>query len=605
MLSIALVLAPIALAVVPPLMDQVEPKQIERFALRQRLVLTPSNGDRVLTYIRVTRRWRSLGLVFGLLVVLAGFTAESIVLRPLPVFLGWFAGVLVAEVRLARARPSGRGDLGLRLVPPVLTLLWAASAVTAGALAVYGAVARSLTPGTSVTPGTSLAPGTDAAALLWITATAAVVTAVPVLLRGLRIRPLPDEPADQVATEIAARSRSAHALAAGGAVAALWCGFRSIPSDPPNTLGALLLVVSLVVPFVALAMGTHSWRPVPRTHRKHRWAAPATALAAVATAVALGAVLAWSVPPPRSPDAVTWSAPQGREETSSLPIAHAALPECGTRLTFRKCTAWELFSVDEGPDDPGSSIMALQAATFAGKQGPLPHPAPFALSGDGFHAVYLHARTRRMVHHDLRTGARHDLTGPLADTELPVPVLSHDGRHAALTTAGPGTGTTRLVSTDGGRGVEVPGIARVLGVGPRGFTAVTLPEGDRTELVTVDQSGAVRTRAPFDPAPAAGLFPDGRRVLVLTERGEAVTVDPATGKSLRRVKIRARLLDGGDAPELLGWDAHGRFLARLDLDDDGDELRLVDPTTGKTSEARGIGLVESHRSPVIGKVHPW
>ncbi|GGL05318.1 hypothetical protein [Planomonospora parontospora] len=599
MLSIALVLAPIALAVVPPLMDQVEPKQIERFALRQRLVLTPSNGDRVLAYIRVTRRWRSLGLVFGLLVVLAGFTAESIMIRPLPVFLGWFAGVLVAEVRLARARPSGRGDLGLRLVPAAVALLWTVSAVTAGALAVHGAVARSLTPGTSVTPGTG------AAALLWITATAAVVTAVPVLLRGLRTRPLPDEPADRVAAEISARSRSAHVLAAGGAVAALWCGFRSLPPDPSNTLAAPLLLVSLVVPFVALAMGTHAWRPVPRAHREHRWAAPATAVATVTAAVVLGAVLAWSVPAPRSPDAVTRLAPEGREETSSRPIAHAALPECGTRLTFRKCAVWELFAVDDGPDEPRTSIMAPQAATFAGRRGPLPRPAPFALSGDGFHAVYLHARTRRMVHQDLRTGVRHDLTGPLADTELPVPVLSHDGRHAALTATGPGTGTTRLVETDGGRGVEVPGIARVLGVGPRGFTAVTLPEGDKAELVTVDPDGTVRTRVPFDPAPAAGLFPDGRRVLVLTENGEAATVDPATGKTVRKMKIRVELSEFGDAPELLGWDARGRFLVRLDLDDVDDELRLVDPATGKTSEARGIGPVESHRSPVIGRVDPW
>jgi hypothetical protein len=487
-LPIALVLAPIALIVVPLLTDLVEPKRVERFARRQGLVLTPSNGDRVLTYLRVTRRWRSLGLVFRLLVLLAGFTAESITVRPLPPFLGWFADALVAEVRLARTRPAGRGGPALRLVPRAVTLLWSLSAVAAGALVCYGTARY-------------LRFGTDATALPWAAGVAVVV--------------------------------------------------------------------------------------------------------AVTAAVVLGAMLAWSVPAPRSPDAVTWIAPEGREETSSRPIAHAALPECGTRLTFRKCTAWELFAVDEGPDDPRSSMMALQAATFAGKQGPLPRPAPFALSGDGFHAVYLHARTRRMVHQDLRTGVRHDLTGPLADAELPVPVLSHDGRRVALTAAGPGTGTTLLVDADGGRSAEVPGIARVLGVGPRGFTAVTVPEGDKVELITVSPDGAVRTRVPFDPGPSAGLFPDGRRVLVLTEGGEAVTVDPATGKTTRRVKIRAEFSEFGDTPELLGWDARGRFLARLDLDDADDEPRLVDPATGKTSEAEGISLNESHRFPVLGKVDPW
>nr|BFE86431.1 hypothetical protein GCM10020093_090320 [Planobispora longispora] len=234
--------------------------------------------------------------------------------------------------------------------------------------------------------------------------------------------------------------------------------------------------------------------------------------------------------------------------------------------------------------------------------GTAPRPAPLALSGDGFHAVYLHTRTRRMVHHDLRTGARRDLTGPLPDADLPVPVLSYDGRYVALTT-GTGPGTTRLVGTGDGRSVEVPGLARVLGVGPEGFAAVTVPEDDKTDLVTVDLRGAVRTRVPFDSASVARLFPDGRRLLVLTGGGEAVTVNPATGRTVRRVKIKLRLDPYGNAPEFLGWSGDGRFLARLSPEepDDGG-LHLVHPATGEIAEPRDSGPVEDSGKTVIGKV---
>ncbi|GIH74320.1 hypothetical protein [Planobispora longispora] len=199
MLSIALVLAPIALILVPAVTDQVEPGQIKRFVRRQGLAPAPADSDLILTYLRVTRRWRALGLVFGALAVLASEPLR--IAPPFPV-LGWFAGVLVAEVRLARARPAGRKNLGVRLVPPVATWLWGVSAVVAGALAVSG-VARFLLLDAGMTT------------LLWALITAAAVPAVMLLTRGLRTRPLPLEPADQAALEAAARSRSTHVLLSG------------------------------------------------------------------------------------------------------------------------------------------------------------------------------------------------------------------------------------------------------------------------------------------------------------------------------------------------------------------------------------------------------
>ncbi|GGS81848.1 hypothetical protein GCM10010156_45720 [Planobispora rosea] len=605
MLPIALVLAPIALILVPAVTDQVEPGQIKRFVRRQGLVPTPANGDLILTYLRVTRRWRALGLIFGALVALASEPLFTI--RLLFPVLGWFAGALVAEVRLARARPAGRKDIGVRLVPPAVTWLWGVSAVVAGALAVSG-LAR------------FLLVGADAATPLWALAAAATVPAVTLLTRGLRTRPLPLGPAGRdaleaaarsrsthvpldgpVAAEIAARSRSAHVLLTGGSVAALWCGLGTLGTEPehlPDGLVRMLVLAGWVVlPLVALALGTRSWRPVPRPAPGRR-PAVAAAVTAVSVAVALGAALTWSatVPSPAGKP-VAWSA--GDEvNISSQPIAYATLPKCGARRTVRDCAAWDLLPADR----PGYPIWFPQAAAFAGRWGPLRRPAPFALSGDGFHVVYLHARTRRMVHHDLRTGARRDLTGPLPDTDLPMPVLSYDGRYVTLTPA-TGPGTTRLVDTGDGRSVEVPGLARVLGVGPRGLAAVTVPEADKPELVTVDLRGTVRTRTPFDPASVTSPFPDGRRLLVLTEGGAAVTVDPATGRTVRRVKIKLKLTPYGDPPEFLGWSGDGRFLARLSPEEPGDgELRLVDPATGRVAEPRDSGPVEDARKTVIGKV---
>ncbi|GAA3136067.1 hypothetical protein GCM10010466_28560 [Planomonospora alba] len=590
---VALVLAPVALVVVPPLADDMDPRRIVRFASRQRLVLTPSNAGRVLTYLRVTRRWRALGLTFGALAVLA--FEPFITVSPFYPVLGWFAGAVVAEVRLARARPAGRADLGLRPAPRRSAWLWRASAVVAGALALAGAV-RALSSGAAA----AAVPASSAAR-------AAAAAAVPVLLRGLRTRPLPAGPADEVAAEVAARSRSAQVLLAGGAVAALWCAVQAVlPPEPPRVLAPLIALVSWVVPLVALAVGTGSWAPAPRTGPERWWAAPVTAVATFAAAVALGTafVVSAAVPPGKTAERTV----RDEATTSSRPVAEASLPRCGTRQTVRGCAVWELIPV-AGPGDWSHPLPLPQAAAFAGRYGALPRPAPFALSGDGFHAVYLDARTRRMVHHDLRTGARRDLTGPLADTDLPVPALSPDGRYAALAATGPGRGSVRLVDTGGGRSVEVPGLGRVLGVGPRGFAAVTVPDGEaggkEAELAVVGLDGAVRSRVPYDPASVVRLFPDGRRLLVLTAGGEAVTVDSATGRTLRRVRLRIELDRYADAPEFLGWDDGGRALLRLDPDEPADgETHLVDPVTGKTAEAQDAGPAEEALASATGKVKP-
>ncbi|MFC4057893.1 hypothetical protein ACFOWE_06285 [Planomonospora corallina] len=600
---VAIILAPIALIVVPRLADDLDPRRITRFASRQRLTLTAGNIGPVLAYLRVTRRWRALGLTFGALALLA--FEPFVTLNALYPLLGWLAGVVVAETRLARARPAGCETPGLRLVSPAVTWLWAVSAVTGGALAVSGMV-RSLRRDL---PADAPPSETPLVVLLWAVAVVAVAAAVLLPVRGLRTRPLPAAPDDLVAAEVAARSRSAHALLTGGSVAALWCGLQASLPDPPGVLAPLFVLAGWVAPAVALAMGTRQWAPGPRAPRRPRWAAPVTAVAAFWAAAVLGTAFTWAaaLDPAQRPPLRTV---HDEDTTVSQPVTEAVLKDCGDRRTVRDCTTWELISATESPDEPTGMVSLPQAAAFAGRRGPLPRPAPFALSGDGFHAVYLDARTRRMVHHDLRTGARRDLTGPLADADLPVPVLSHDGRHAALTTTGPGPGGTRLVEVGGGRSAEVPGIARVLGVGPRGFTAVTVPEGEKAELVTVGLDGGVRARAPFDPAACARLFPDGRRLLVLTSDGEAVTVDPATARTLRRVKIRLRLYEDADVPEILGWSGDGRFLARLDADDPDDEdVQLVDPATGKTAEP-GFAYSDEHfdqrlRASVVGAVAPW
>ncbi len=89
------------------MVSRVSRARLERFARRQALDVTPGNGDLVIRYLAVTRRWRTLGLVVAFLAGVAWSLRDSkVTANFLAMFLGWFAGAVVAEWRLA-AGPRG------------------------------------------------------------------------------------------------------------------------------------------------------------------------------------------------------------------------------------------------------------------------------------------------------------------------------------------------------------------------------------------------------------------------------------------------------------------------------------------------------------------
>jgi hypothetical protein len=110
----------------------VDRKRLERFALRQALVITVDNGASVICYLATTRRWRGGLLTVGLAAaaVYDIVSGRAVGVTTVVAFAGWFVGALVAEWRVdagARgphvAASLHRRRLAYYLDGPVLQLL--------------------------------------------------------------------------------------------------------------------------------------------------------------------------------------------------------------------------------------------------------------------------------------------------------------------------------------------------------------------------------------------------------------------------------------------------------------------------------------------------
>ena len=82
--------------------------RVEAFARRQRLVLTPASAPHVLRAMVITHRWRRFGLAVGLVAGL-GYAATKgrLTIDFVAMFLGWFAGAVVAEWRISSLPVDG------------------------------------------------------------------------------------------------------------------------------------------------------------------------------------------------------------------------------------------------------------------------------------------------------------------------------------------------------------------------------------------------------------------------------------------------------------------------------------------------------------------
>ena len=225
--------------------------QLARFARRQRLEITPTNGEQVIRYLAHTRRWRAAGVIVGVVAsVAAGLPDGRVNVNFIALFAGWFIGALAAEVRMARGPVGARRVASLsprtfhRYVGRLTWLLLPASlavAVTVAAVAIpHGHVVRQV-----VTLLVALG-----------------ITIATMIIRSRVIgRAQPHLAPDALAADNAIRSRSLHALCGGGAALVLMCvadqiaapGFPTVVTFAAAILGWSVGTSRFTVPPIPLA----------------------------------------------------------------------------------------------------------------------------------------------------------------------------------------------------------------------------------------------------------------------------------------------------------------------------------------------------------------
>ena len=236
--------------------------RVEAFARRQRLDITPDNGNQVIRYLATTRRWRAAGLACGVVLSVGPHLPTQLRFQPVWLFTGWFAGALVAEARVAHLGFGARRAASLQRRRPSTYLPRLAWALVPAAAAVALAVAA----------GTALLALTDRAdpdwwAGAWLVAALLLAAAVRGVQRVVLRRPQPFAPADVLAADDAIRSRSLHVLAGGGAALVMFCVFGQLGAvgaySEEHTL--MLTALSAAGAFVVAAVGgvvaTSSWGP--------------------------------------------------------------------------------------------------------------------------------------------------------------------------------------------------------------------------------------------------------------------------------------------------------------------------------------------------------
>jgi hypothetical protein len=194
-------------------------RRLVGFARRQNLVVTPTNGERVIRYLAVTRRWRTAGVMLGITLP----ALVSIIRQHLhggtvgfnfgEMFAGWFVGALIAELRLS-VLPSGpRRAAALRRRTPWRYMGRAGWAVLG--LAFVGLVVA-----------TAIRAIRDGATIVGFVPLSFAVIAVGVVVfvaRRVVDRPQPHLPDDELAADEAIRSRSIHVLCGSGIAVTMLC----------------------------------------------------------------------------------------------------------------------------------------------------------------------------------------------------------------------------------------------------------------------------------------------------------------------------------------------------------------------------------------------
>ncbi|HSI92316.1 MAG TPA: hypothetical protein VK925_02400 [Jiangellaceae bacterium] len=254
----------VGVAVVWAMVAPVSRSRLERFARRQQLQITPDNGDLVIRYLAITRRWRAGGILvaFGLGIVWLStridFSGE---INLLQLFAGWFAGAVLAEARLART-PAGPVRLAaLQPRDPSMYLPRYAQWLVPAALAV--SVALGLVTVTLAAAGRSPDVRTAAVAQVAAVAVAGMVLAVG---RHVLSRPQPVLPPDQLAADDAIRSRALHVLAGSGTALVLYAVISQLSAladglsgQVVDVIGGTVFVLVFAAPLLGWFVATQPW----------------------------------------------------------------------------------------------------------------------------------------------------------------------------------------------------------------------------------------------------------------------------------------------------------------------------------------------------------
>jgi hypothetical protein len=236
-------------------------ERVEQFARRHRLVITSANGNQVIRYLAVTRRWRTSGLALSAVAMLGwAATAGGFRINTLTLFVGWFIGALIAELRLAQTPSGPRRAASLTPRSPGAYLprsVWALVPIaTVLSLAVTAAGI------------VQAARGRPVPTITWLLSGAAVAVAAAVLAlqrRAVR-RAQPAAEPDVVAADDAIRSRSLHVLAGGGLALVLYLALGqaqalapAMPGQHGQQIRDLSAVAFVVGSLIGWAVASSPW----------------------------------------------------------------------------------------------------------------------------------------------------------------------------------------------------------------------------------------------------------------------------------------------------------------------------------------------------------
>jgi hypothetical protein len=247
-LTLAAALAVIAALFTVLVVDRpVSRERVRRFVNRHDLRLTPDNSTTIIAYLATTQRWRAAGLA-------AGLTAQTVTevqhnrigVNVVYLLAGWFAGALIAEVRVAglltrrRAASLTPRTLDRYLSPPGRRAL--PVAVLASLLLTAAAEGRG---GRVVSVVVTL----TVALLVWLTT------------RRVLRRPQPVAAGDVLAADNAIRSRSLHAVTASGTTLVLYCALGQSLTVVGSAEAALVVMLAgaVAVPWFGWRLATAPW----------------------------------------------------------------------------------------------------------------------------------------------------------------------------------------------------------------------------------------------------------------------------------------------------------------------------------------------------------